>query len=58
MDALISGLGMPRNLNSVGINREYFQEIAEQAMSTHWVPRNPRTIAGPAEIVEILELAA
>lgn len=58
LDALISGLGMPRNLNSVGINREYFQEIAELAMSTQWVPRNPRTIAGPAEIVEILELAA
>jgi maleylacetate reductase len=27
-------------------------------MGTPWVPRNPRPIAGPAQVREILELAA
>jgi maleylacetate reductase len=27
-------------------------------MQTPWVPRNPRPIAGPAQLQEILELAA
>jgi len=27
-------------------------------MTTPWVPRNPRPIAGPAQLQEILELAA
>jgi hypothetical protein len=27
-------------------------------MNTPWVPRNPRPIAGPAQVREILELAA
>jgi len=33
-------------------------DIAEQAMHTPWVPRNPRKIDGPAQVREILELAA
>jgi hypothetical protein len=32
--------------------------MVEQAMGTPWVPRNPRPIAGPAQVPEILELAA
>jgi len=32
--------------------------MAEQAMSTPWVPRIPRPINGPAQVREILELAA
>jgi hypothetical protein len=35
-----------------------FLIIAEQAMGTPWAPRNPRPIKGPAEVREILELAA
>jgi maleylacetate reductase len=37
---------------------EHFDRIAEQAMHTPWVPRNPRKIDGPARVREILELAA
>ena len=37
---------------------EHFERIAQQAMGTPWVPRNPRKIDGPAEGREILELAA
>jgi len=55
---LIAGLGMPRSLAAVGIGAEHFPRIAEQAMGTPWVPRNPRPIAGPAQVREILDLAA
>jgi len=58
LDAFIGGLGMPRSLAAVNIGREHFPRIAEQAMATPWVPRNPRPIKEPAEVREILELAA
>jgi alcohol dehydrogenase class IV len=56
--AFIAGLGMPRSLGAVKIGPESFARLAEQAMDTPWVPRNPRPIAGPAQVREILELAA
>ena len=58
LDALIAGLGMPRSLGAVKIGPENFTRLAEQAMDTPWVPRNPRPIGGPAQVREILELAA
>ncbi len=58
LDAFIRGLGMPRSLGEVKIGKEHFDRIATQAMGTPWVPRNPRKIDGPAEVKEILELAA
>ena len=58
LDAFISGLGMLRSLGAVNVGREHFPRIAEQAMGTPWVPRNPRRSKGPAEVREILELAA
>jgi alcohol dehydrogenase class IV len=57
LDGFIGGLGMPRSLSSVHIGPESFERIAEQAMATPWVPRNPRPIGGPAEVREILEIA-
>jgi maleylacetate reductase len=58
LDAFISGLGMPRSLSAVNIGPENFDRIAEQAMATPWVPRNPRPIDGPPQVREILQLAA
>jgi maleylacetate reductase len=58
LDAFIAGLGMPRNLGAVNVGRDAFDRMAEQAMGTPWVPRNPRRIEGPAQVREILELAA
>ena len=58
LDQFIRGLDMPRNLSDVKIGREHFDRIAKQAMGTPWVPRNPRPIPTPAEVKEILELAA
>ncbi len=58
LDAFIAGLGMPRSLRTVKVGPESFDRIAEGAMHTPWVPRNPRRIDGPAQVREILELAA
>jgi maleylacetate reductase len=58
LDDFIRGLGMPRSLAEVKVGREHFERIAKQAMGTPWVPRNPRPIPSPAEVHEILELAA
>jgi maleylacetate reductase len=58
LDDFIGGLGMPRTLRDVRIGPESFERIAQQAMATPWVPRNPRKIDGPAQLREILDLAA
>jgi maleylacetate reductase len=58
LDVFIGDLGMPRSLGAVKIGRESFQRIADQAMGTPWVPRNPRRIDSPEQVREILELAA
>ncbi len=47
-----------RSLGAVKIAAESFDKMAEAAMGTPWVPRNPRPIAGPEQVREILELAA
>ena len=58
LDGFIRGLGMPRSLQDVRVDPKHFDAIAEQAMRTPWVPRNPRKIDGPAQVREILLLAA
>src|ERR1700722_15922579 len=58
LDTFIRGLGLPRSLQDVRIGPEQFDRIAQQAMATPWIPRNPRQIDGPAQVREILVLAA
>ena len=58
LDHFIRDLGMPRSLREVSVAPEHFDRIAEQAMATPWIPRNPRKIDGPAHVREILLLAA
>jgi maleylacetate reductase len=58
LDAFIRGLGMPRSLQDVRVGPEHFDRIAQQAMKTPWVPRNPRRIETPVQVREILLLAA
>ena len=55
---LAQGLGLPTDLKSVGIGPDKFQAIAEHTMHDGGVRVNPRPIKGPADIVEILEIAA
>jgi maleylacetate reductase len=56
--AFIAGLDLPRTLGAVRVGAESFDRIAEQAMSSVWMPHNPRRIDRPAQVREILELAA
>jgi maleylacetate reductase len=58
LDGFIRGLGLPRSLRDVRVGPEHFEAIAEQAMRTPWIPRNPRKIDTPAQVREILLLAA
>jgi maleylacetate reductase len=58
LDEFIRGLGMPRSLREVKVGSEHFDRIAQQALATPWVPRNPRRIEGPAQVREILDMAA
>jgi len=58
LDEFIANLGMPRSLSAVNVGAEHFERIAEQAMGTPWVPRNPRPIPTPSEVKEILAIAA
>ncbi len=58
LDRFIRGLGLPRSLQDVRVGPEHFEAIAEQAMKTPWIPRNPRKIDTPAQVREILLLAA
>jgi maleylacetate reductase len=55
---LVKTLGLPGSLREVGVGKDRFQEIAEKSMHDRAVLNNPRPIKGPAEVVEILELAA
>jgi maleylacetate reductase len=55
---LVATLGLPRRLSEVGVSKDRFREIAEKSMHDRAVLNNPRPIKGPAEVMEILELAA
>jgi maleylacetate reductase len=58
LDGFIRGLGMPRSLQDVHVGPEHFDRIAELAMPYPWIKRNPRPIESPAQVREILLLAA
>ena len=51
-------MGMPRTLAEVGVTRDQFKVIAENAMHDRCIHANPRPIKGPGDVMEILELAA
>ncbi|HUZ11645.1 MAG TPA: iron-containing alcohol dehydrogenase, partial [Caulobacteraceae bacterium] len=55
---LCRDLGLPTRLAEVGVGPDQFAAIAEATMHDAGVRLNPRPIRGPADIVEILKLAA
>jgi maleylacetate reductase len=55
---LVAGLGLPRTLRDVGVARDTFELIATNAMHDSWTYSNPRRIAGPEDVMTILDLAA
>ena len=54
---LVAGLGLPTRLRDIGIKRDDFAAIAEHSMHDPASPANPRKIAGPQDIVELLDIA-
>ena len=58
IEAFIAGLGQPVRLSQVGIGPDKFELIAEASMADRGIRSNPRPIDGPAEVRQILELAA
>ncbi len=56
--SLVASLGLPQRLRDVGVGHDRFREIAEKSMHDRAVLNNPRPINSPAEVMEILELAA
>ena len=54
---LIAGLDQPTTLRSVGVTADQLDVIARNAMHDRWIHTNPRPIAGPAEVREILDMA-
>jgi maleylacetate reductase len=57
LDKLISGLGLPRSLTEVGVERAQLPQLAENCMLDDWTFSNPRKIKSPADIMVILESA-
>lgn len=56
-DEFIRKLGMPRSLREVGVGRDRLQQIAEYTMEDLWARTNPRRIAAPDDVLEILRTA-
>ncbi len=54
--AIIKELGMPRNLNEVGVGREQFAGLAVSSLKDRWCKTNPTPLRGPEQVVEILEM--
>lgn len=55
---LVAELGLPKSLAEVGVSKEQFPLLAEHAVHDSYVLTNPRKIAAPSDIVEILQMAA
>lgn len=54
---LIRSLGQPTRLRDAGVARDALPKIAALAMGNVWVRTNPRKIAGPADVMAILDAA-
>ncbi|MDF0544289.1 iron-containing alcohol dehydrogenase family protein [Sphingobium sp. H39-3-25] len=52
--ALLKGLGAPARLRDVGVPTEALRDIAEHAMDDWFLRGNPRPVAGPSELEQLL----
>ena len=53
----IAGLGLPRSLGAVEVSEDQFDLIAKNTMQDRWTHTNPRKVAGPEDIKDVLRLA-
>ena len=54
---LVADLGLPGTLRAVDVRADQLDIIAAASMHDRWVHTNPRKIAGPAVVRQILEMA-
>ena len=54
---LVADLGLPGRLRDANVPRDLLPRIAEEAMHDLWVKTNPRPIAGPPDVLKLLEAA-
>lgn len=58
LSEFIQSLGMPNRLADVGVTPDQFEKAAKLSMHDRWIHTNIRPISGPADVMEILRLAA
>ncbi len=54
---LVADLGLPGTLRAVDVRADQLDTIAAASMHDRWVHTNPRKIAGPAVVRQILDMA-
>lgn len=57
IQTLVSDLDLPGRLRDCDVPRELLPTIAEESMHDMWIPTNPRSICGPADVLPLLEAA-
>jgi len=57
IQALVASLDLPGRLRDAGVSQEILPTIAEESMLDMWIPTNPRTIAGPQDVLPLLQAA-
>ena len=57
VEALLAKLSIPGRLRDIGISREEFSDIADEALHDWFVQRNPRQVGGAGDLVALLEAA-
>jgi alcohol dehydrogenase class IV len=57
VERLVTDLGLPGRLRDANVPREILPRIAEESMHDLWVKTNPRSIAGPSDVLKLLEAA-
>jgi maleylacetate reductase len=51
-------LGLPTSLDAVGVGEAQFELIAKNTMKEFFIYTNPRPVRQPADVIELLQLAA
>ncbi len=57
VERLVASLDLPGRLRDAEVPRELLPTIAEESMLDLWIKTNPRPIAGPGDILPLLEAA-
>ncbi|WP_149536476.1 iron-containing alcohol dehydrogenase family protein [Siccirubricoccus phaeus] len=57
LGAISTALGFPRRLHDIGVGAECFDDLAKVTLQDWFVRNNPRPIADPAEVRNVLEEA-